>query len=247
MTTINSLDDFLRALDDNPQWREAVRARILGEELMQLPARFNAFVERVEGFIERFTAFMERTEEFMAQTKEFMARTEEFMARTSEILEEQRAINQRTERRLNLLEGNVGILQGAQYERSVRTKALARSQNVLGFISPYMALNQDGMTAPSLNSAVAQAIRSGTVTLDGSSDLFETDIIVSTEDNRHAVIEVSLTLDYQDIDRAKSRAGIMAAVTGGTVTPAVIASRVSEAQRDYADAEGVIVFVIPYP
>ncbi len=240
MTTINSLDDFLQALDENPQWREAVRSRILGEELLQLPVRFNAFVERVEGFIERFTAFMERTEEFMVQSKEFMERT-------SEILEEQRAINQRTEQRLNVLEGNVGNLQGAQYERSVRTKALARSQNVLGFIAPYMALNQDGMTAPSLNNAVAQAIRSGTVTLDGSSDLFEADIIVSAEDNRHAVLEVSLTLDDEDIDRAKSRASIMAAVTGGTVTPAVIASRVSEAQREYADAEGVIVFVIPYP
>ena len=34
VTTINSLDDFLRALDANPSWREAVRARILGEELL---------------------------------------------------------------------------------------------------------------------------------------------------------------------------------------------------------------------
>ena len=29
MTTINSLDDFLRVLDDNPWWFEAVRAHIL--------------------------------------------------------------------------------------------------------------------------------------------------------------------------------------------------------------------------
>ncbi len=28
MTTINTVDDFLKALDDNPSWREAVRARI---------------------------------------------------------------------------------------------------------------------------------------------------------------------------------------------------------------------------
>ena len=33
MTTINTLDDFLQALDDNPTWRDAVRARILDEEL----------------------------------------------------------------------------------------------------------------------------------------------------------------------------------------------------------------------
>ena len=46
MTTINTLDDFLQALDANPSWREAVRSRILGEELLQLPVQFSAFVTK---------------------------------------------------------------------------------------------------------------------------------------------------------------------------------------------------------
>ena len=45
MTTINNQDDFLEALRNNPQWRDAVRAQILGEELLQLPVKFDAFVE----------------------------------------------------------------------------------------------------------------------------------------------------------------------------------------------------------
>ena len=45
MTTINSQDDFLEALKNNPQWRDAVRTQILGEDLLQLPAKFDAFVE----------------------------------------------------------------------------------------------------------------------------------------------------------------------------------------------------------
>ena len=43
MTTINNQDDFLEALRNNPAWREAVRALILGDELLQLPVRFDAF------------------------------------------------------------------------------------------------------------------------------------------------------------------------------------------------------------
>ena len=43
MTTINNQDDFLEALRNNPQWRDAVRAQILGEELLQLPVKFDAF------------------------------------------------------------------------------------------------------------------------------------------------------------------------------------------------------------
>ena len=34
MTTINNQDDFLEALRNNPAWREAVRALILGDELL---------------------------------------------------------------------------------------------------------------------------------------------------------------------------------------------------------------------
>lgn len=47
MTTINSQEDFLRALTDNPEWKAAVRTQILGEELMQLPAKFDAFVQQM--------------------------------------------------------------------------------------------------------------------------------------------------------------------------------------------------------
>ena len=57
MTTIHSLDEFLQALDDNPAWRDAVRARILGNELLQLPARFVAFMEQQTMFNERVTIF----------------------------------------------------------------------------------------------------------------------------------------------------------------------------------------------
>lgn len=44
MVTIHTTDDFLRAMDENPQWKEAVRRAILTEELMNLPARFDEFV-----------------------------------------------------------------------------------------------------------------------------------------------------------------------------------------------------------
>ena len=45
ITTINNQDDFLEALRNNPQWRDAVRAQILGEDLLQLPVKFDTFVE----------------------------------------------------------------------------------------------------------------------------------------------------------------------------------------------------------
>ena len=124
---------------------------------------------------------------------------------------------------------------------------MSRAINDLGFQAAYTALHQDGLTAPRLTSNTAQPIRYGLVSRDGCADLFEADLIISAEDNRHAVVEVSLTADRDDIDRATTRAGIMAAVTGGTVTPVVITSRLNPTQSAQAEESGVTAFVIPYP
>ena len=219
MTTINTIEDLARILRDQPTWAEALRALLLTQELLDLPGRFDRFVEAQREFNQ-------------AQQK---------------ANEAQQETNRLTGQRLNAIEGQIGNLQGGQYERSVRTKALARSMIALGFEVPYVALNQDGLTDPQLTSAIAQAIRDGLVSQDGCADLFEADLIISAEDNRHAVFEVSLTADRDDIDRAKTRAGILAAITEGAVTPVVITSRLNPAQSAQADAAGVTTFVIPYP
>ena len=71
--------------------------------------------------------------------------------------------------------------------------------------------------------------------------------IISAEDNRHAVIEISLTADQDEIDRAKARARVPAAITEGAVTPVVITSRLDQAQSAQAEAAGVTTFVMSYP
>ena len=226
MTTINTIEDLARILRDQPTWAEALRALLLTQDLLDLPGRFDRFVETQREFNQ-------------AQQKANEAQEE---------------TNRLTDRRLNAIEGRLdrvegqlGNLQGNQYERTVRTKALARSRFTLGFTGSHVALNQDGLTDPRLTGAIAQAIRDGLVTREGSADLFEADLIISAEDNRHAVVEVFLTADRDDIDRATTRAGIMAAVTGGTVTPVVITSRLNPTQSAQAEESGVTAFVIPYP
>ena len=73
MTTINNQEDFLRALTENPEWKAAVRAQILGEELMQLPARFDAFVEQMTTFVARMDSFVAKMDAFVAEQKKINA------------------------------------------------------------------------------------------------------------------------------------------------------------------------------
>ena len=233
MTTINTIEDLARILRDQPTWAEALRALILTQDLLDLPARLDRFIQEQQEFNQRQQEFNRRQEGFNQEMREFK--------------EEQLEFNRNATRRFNNIEGRLGNLEGGQYERTVRTRALARSQIVLGFRSPYVALNQEGLTDPRLNSAIARAIQNGRLTHEGFADLFETDIIISAEDNRHAVIEVSLTVDRDDINRAKSRAGILAAITDGTVTPVVVTARLEPVQSAQAEAAAVTTFFVPYP
>ena len=80
MTTINTLDDFLQALDDNPAWRDAVRARLLGKDLLELPAKFNDFAERQQQTNERLEGTLEELRRMNANAEARMNRMESDMS-----------------------------------------------------------------------------------------------------------------------------------------------------------------------
>lgn len=39
-TTIHTIEYLIRLLDDNPEWADALRARLLTRELIELPEKF---------------------------------------------------------------------------------------------------------------------------------------------------------------------------------------------------------------
>ena len=149
--------------------------------------------------------------------------------------------------RMDRMEGRLSNVEGSAYERNVRAKALFRAQHRLGLAEPYIALTQDGQAAPQLHRAISRALSSGVLSLDQSSEVYDTDLIISGADNRHVVIEVSITAGEEDINRARRRADYLAAATGGTATPAVITAVLDEAQRAQAAEQEVATFIVPYP
>ena len=219
MTTINTIEDLARILQEQPTWADALRALLLTQELLDLPARFDRFIETQQ----------------------------ETNRLTDQRLNTIEGHLNRIDGRFNTIEGQLGNLEAEEYERDVRNKALARSMITLGFQGAYIALALGGITDPKLTSAIAQAVLNGRITPDEFAELFETDIIISADSNQHAVIEVSITADQDDITQAKTRADILTAITNGTVTPVVVTSRLNPAQAAQAETAEVTAFLIPYP
>ena len=48
MTTINTIEELIKLLDEKPEWLEAVRARILTRELLDLPQTLADFAEATD-------------------------------------------------------------------------------------------------------------------------------------------------------------------------------------------------------
>ena len=259
MTTINTIEDLARILREQPTWADALRALILSEELLDLPARLDRFIEEQQQVNRELRQFNEEqkqvnkelrqfNEEQKQVNKELLQFKEEqhqFNEEQRQFNEEQHQFNQGVIQRLNSIEGRLGNLEGGDYERRSRSRGLARSMLVLGFESPYIALTQEGVIDPRFTSTVERALRSSRVTREQMGDLYDADLIISANENRHAVIEVSITADSDDIRRAKARAGILASITEGVVRAVVITSTLREPQRRQAESEDVTVFLAP--
>ena len=233
MVTINSIEDLARILREQPAWADTLRALLLSEDLLDLPARFDRFVQSQEETNRRLSEMLSELKEANEDTRQRLSRLEGRVGRM--------------EGRVGRMEGRFGNLEGGHYERTIRAKALARSQFNLGMGTVYYALSQDGILDVRLTRAIGNALNRDTVTKSDTGDLYETDLIISDQENRHAVFEVSLTADDHDILRAKRRAETLETITGGAVTPVVITARIDDARYSQAESEGVMVFIIPYP
>ena len=48
MTTINDIADFVRIINEQPEWNDTIRGILLGRELLELPQRFAEFMRVTE-------------------------------------------------------------------------------------------------------------------------------------------------------------------------------------------------------
>ena len=114
------------------------------------------------------------------------------------------------EGRIGRVEGRLGDLEGSDCECKLRYGLLHWYQRQFGLDNAYLALTQNDPLAPQLSRSTARATGNGPITAEESEDLYLADMIMSDQGNRHVVVEASITLGEDDINRAKRRASIPA-------------------------------------
>ncbi|MYF74589.1 MAG: hypothetical protein F4175_14815, partial [Gemmatimonadetes bacterium] len=188
-TTIHTIEDLIRILDDNPEWMDALRARLLTRELIELPERFNQFVAEMNSFVAEMNSFVAEMHRFVETTN-----------RRFDALEN----------RVASIQDDVGILKGAH----ARSAALRETP----FIASEMGFRWvKDLTEFDLWELINGADTSGIPTNELRSFRRADLIIEATDQNGtlcYIAVEISFTANGRDTTRALRNAELMTRFTG---------------------------------
>lgn len=226
---ITDFHDVVRLLEQHPEWRAELRRLILTEELLALPDQLAELARQVTRLTEaqaRVEERLVRTEERLVQIEERQARTEEWQAQ----IEERQA---RTETRLDSLTGvvkrlsdDVGTLKGKGLETHYRLHGSPFFGSLLR--RPHVLSSEE------LSDTLDPGMDQGSLSSDEALDVRRADLVVRGTRRKdrtlvYLVVEVSWTIDLEDVERAARRSAHLAktglsalpVVAGETVRPGV--------------------------
>ena len=212
MTTINSQEDFLRALRENPEWKEAVRALILGEELLQLPTRFNAFVDEQR-------QVNKRVESDISELKAGQLRLEAGQTRLEANIEDLNAGQRRIETRMDRQENDSSIIK----DFYMGTVVAREAESLPGDFGLEYVRTLDGAELDRILRTARANIPS-----NEARSFRRADLILEAKDESGTVyiaLEASYTGDLRDSGRARRNARFLTEFTGHRAIPVVASVR----------------------
>ena len=210
MFPINTIDDLFQVLDENPKILEAVRARVLTRELLELPQvfaefvkttdkRFEAVEKRLDGIDERLDGIDERLDGIDGRLDGIDGRLDGH------------------DKHLRRIDNSLGVLKGG-HARSAALRDTALIADSMGFdLVRTMSQREIISLARSQN---AQGIPKNELQSFVRTDLIM-EVVNGSEEVCYIAVEISFTVDERDTDRAIRNAKFLTQFTGKPAYAAV--------------------------
>lgn len=243
MTTITDIADFVRIINEQPEWNDTIRGILLGRELLELPQRFAEFVRVTEENNRLVAERLSRLESDVAELKTDMADVKADLS-------EMRDWRGQTTLRLDRIEGRLGNLEGAELERRVHSDIANIASRWLGLNRVRIMQSRIVARSPEFQDIIDDAEEQNLITYEQGDHLERTDIIVSARRRSdrepvHLAIEVSRTIGDHDIARANDRAQSLSAIFDTPAISVVVGGNISQPQQELADSFGVRAIILP--
>ena len=213
MTTVNTIEDLIRILDEHPEWNEALRSRMLSRELLELPQAFAEFAESTDRRLAALETGLAALETGLAALETTLA---EFVANTDRRLQALEAGQTRLDSRLAPI--------AAAHARNGALRMVARIVRVVG-CREYRVLEL-GDLLDIIDDADTDGIPTNELT-----SFENADIIIEATDrddggSLYIALEASYTGNWRDVDRATRNAGYLTRFTGRPAHAVVAAQRI---------------------
>lgn len=232
---VEDVQDLLRVLRENPEWREAVRREVLGDELLTLPDLVRSNSVAIDELRATTADLRASIEDLRTTMREEFRRVDSAIAALADDVRQ-------IVRELRRLAGRVGSLEGSLSETKWQQHFSGRFGGVIyrsRLLTPrdlehFEGAYEDG----TLDEAEARAVRNLDLIIEG---------VMGRGDTRRNVIlavEVSVSIEPRDVERAVARAETLRRV-GYDAVPVVAGARMDASLRDDSVARGVEVVLRP--
>lgn len=243
MTTIRDIADFVRIINEQPEWNDTIRGILLGRELLELPQRFAEFVRVTEENNRLVAERLGRLEAGMAELKTDVTGLKTDMADMKDWRAE-------TTQRLDRIEGRLGNLEGAEAERRVHSNIVNIASRRLRLTHAHIIQSWIVPRSPEFQGLINDAEDQSIITEEQGDHLERADVILSARrrDDRqavHAVAEVSINVADYDITRARERADTLSTIMGTPALALTVGGNIEPAQQELADSLGVTTIIVP--
>ena len=203
MTTISTIQDLMRILDENPEWLEEMRSRLLTRELLEMPDKLAELSDRLTQLSNEVRAFAAKTE----RRFDLIDRRFDLIDRRFDLMD----------KRFDRMENSIGRMKAAYAERRV----LRQADIIAGEMDLAWVRN---LEYEEVRDLVQRSDRSD-IPLDDIKSFRKADLIMEARDadggTHYVPVEVSFTADARDTDRVLRNARFMTRFTGSPAHPAV--------------------------
>ena len=241
MVSINTSDDLIQVIRENPDFRATVRRELLTEELLEAPGRLQTLTTTVRDLVSDMRELQATVRELSAAVRELRATVEGHST---------------------ILEGQSATIRGLT-DSMVQLRGDVLESKLTGRILPLIAREFDVRRVypicsgglPPMNPrmeeferTLEEAADDGKITDDDETRLRVTDLIVRSQrrSDRSTLwfaIEASGVIDDYDITRAKHSADVLREIHAQDAIPLVYGYQISDRYRDLANALQVSVFL----
>ena len=242
MATFNTVDELIRILDEDPHLREALRARLLTQELLDLPSAHAAFVAEMHEFVAEMHEFVAEMHEFVAEMREFVAATNRCLDAMDRRMD---GLELRIDRGFSRLSDDIGTLKGNYTETAVSKQSITIAFNVgdaNGFIvdeTTLKPLDRDALVRIAADSGIISDIPQ-----DERASFYVSDFAAEVQDHagetHYILVEASYTCDRRDRDRAIAHAELMTRLTRRKAWPVIAGVRIDDDIRETIQSGAVL-------